>query len=107
MARECPSCKQELIVNSKLGLMECVSGKHYAPINITRPQWWNSCPKCNQTGLNDIDCERMTQAFNNNKPVTKKVGDKKYITVFNENENQKPYTCKACGHSFIKKGAFN
>lgn len=106
--RLCKKCGDSLVPNAKLGLMECVSGKHIEPINLVRAQWWNQCPKCKQMGLNDADGEHYLQALDEKKqPITKEVGDKKHVIVFNENSAQKPITCKACGHEFVKKGALN
>jgi hypothetical protein len=96
MTRKCQKCNDTLIVNEKLGLMECVSGKHIEPINTVRPQWWNKCTKCGQIGLNDINQERFTQRFENGKPVfdgTKIVFDEK---------NPDPITCRSCGNTFKK-----
>ena len=115
--RKCGKCGDSLTLNEKLGLMECVSGKHIEPINLVRPQWWNQCPKCKQMGLNDADGEYQLQKFELvkevvngktitvKKPVTKQVGDKKFMIVMEKNEAQIPITCKACGWTFTKKGA--
>lgn len=117
--RKCQKCADSLTINEKLGLMECVSGKHIEPVNLVRPQWWNQCPKCRQMGLNDQDGERYLQKFeivqgkvngklqNVKRPVTQKVGDKEHSIVFEENQTQLPVTCKACGHSFTKKSALS
>lgn len=107
-SRTCIKCGDELNLNSKLDLMECVSGKHIEPVNLIRPQWWNMCPKCGQLGTNDKDGEALFQVLKKDKnPVLKKVGDKKYQLVFERNLNQVPVTCKACGNSFTKKSAVN
>ncbi len=103
--RKCIKCGDSLTVNEKLGLMECVGGRHIEPINTVRAQWWNQCPnkKCGQMGVNDADGEAILQAFNNKKkPILKGKA-----IVFNINSNQKPIQCKACGLSFTKKGALN
>lgn len=117
--RTCKKCGDNLVLNEKLALMECVSGKHIEPINLVRPQWWNQCPKCKQMGLNDQDGERYLQKFeyveekvngvlkNIKKPVTKKVGDKEFTIVFEENQAQIPVKCRACGNEFTKKSALN
>jgi hypothetical protein len=117
--RKCQKCGDSLTLNEKLELMECVSGIHVEPINLVRAQWWNKCPKCKQIGLNDIDGEKILQKFEIveekvngklqlvKKPVTKKVGDKKSMIVFEENQVQTPVTCKACGNTFTKKSALN
>lgn len=101
MTRKCQKCGEDLVVNSKLGLMECVSGKHIEPINLNRPQWWNQCPKCKQMGINDADCEPRIQKKLNGKPVFHKVGDKDFAVVFEE-KTPKPIVCKACGEEFTK-----
>lgn len=99
--RTCDKCGDSLSLNEKLGLMECVSGRHVEPINLTRPQWWNHCPKCKQIGLNDKDQEAIHQKFKDNQPVFVKT--KKGISiVFERNENQKPIKCRACGNEFTK-----
>ena len=119
-SRKCQKCGDSLTLNEKLGLMECVGGKHIEPVNLVRAQWWNQCPGCGQMGLNDQDGEKYLQKMeivqekvdgdnlqNVKRPVTKQVGDKKHSIVFEENLAQIPVTCKACGHSFTKKSALN
>jgi hypothetical protein len=109
MTRPCFKCGEDLVVNGKLGLMECVSGKHIEPINLNRPQWWNECPKCKQKGLNDADQEARLQKLEIveidgqkvKKPVFTKIGEKDAIVVFEE-QAAKPITCKACGNIFTK-----
>jgi len=97
MTRFCLKCNETLLVNERLGLMECVSGKHVEPINTIRPQWWNNCPKCGQIGLNEISQERFTQKFDDEgKPVF--INGK---IIFDE-KNPDPIICKACKHSFTK-----
>jgi len=117
--RKCIKCGDALIINEKLNLMECVSGRHIEPVNLIRAQWWNQCPKCGQMGTNDADSERVLQLFevveqeidgkmqNVKKPVTRQVGDKEAMIVFEENQAQIPVVCRACGHEFIKKSALN
>lgn len=91
--------------------MECVEHNHIEPINLNRPQWWNQCPNCFQYGLNDADQEARHQVIERKEidgrivkvPLTKQVGDKKFVIVFKENTAQKDCICKACGHSFIKE----
>ena len=97
MTRFCRECNDKLVVNEKLGLMECVSGKHVEPINLVINQWWNNCPKCGQIGLNYASQERYTQAFNDNGTP---IFNKGSIT-FNQ-KNPEPITCKACNHIFTK-----
>jgi len=117
--RTCTKCGDTLTLNEKLNLMECVSGRHIEPVNLIRPQWWNKCPKCGQMGTNDADGEKILQKFeiveekvdgkpvNVKKAVTKKVGKKQNMIVFEENQAQIPIVCRACGHIFTKKSAFN
>ena len=117
--RKCIKCGDNLVTNEKLGLMECVSGRHIEPINLIRAQWWNQCPKCGQIGLNDADSEHAHQSFELveeevngkmqkvKKPITKKIGDKGFMIVFEENQAQLPVVCRACGNTFIKKSALN
>jgi len=117
--RKCIKCGDSLVTNEKLGIMECVSGKHLEPINLVRPQWWNQCPKCGQMGTNDADAEKILQMFEIveeevndkmqkiKKPIVKQVGDKEAMIVFEENQAQIPVICKACGHEFTKKSALN
>ena len=112
--RKCQKCNDSLILNEKLNLMECASGRHVEPVNLIRPQWWNHCPKCKQIGTNDIDGEAILQVFeivkeevngelqDVRKPVFKKVGEKKFMVVFEKNPAQAPITCRACGHEFMK-----
>ena len=97
MTRICRKCNEKLVVNERLGLMECISGKHVEPINTVRPQWWNNCPKCGQIGLNDASQERFTQAF---KEDGTPIFNKGSIT-FNQ-KNPESITCKACGNVFSK-----
>lgn len=106
MTRQCVKCGEQLNLNSKLNLMECVSGRHIEPVNLIRAQWWNQCPKCGQIGTNDADGEAIFQKFKNNKPVFVKTKKGKSI-VFEPNINQKEVTCRACGNSFLKKSAVN
>lgn len=106
--RTCIKCGEKLSLNEKLQLMECVSGLHIEPVNLIRAQYWNQCPGCGQMGTNDRDGERYLQALDSKKqPITKKVGDKEYMIVFNENTNQVSVKCKACSYVFTKKGALN
>lgn len=117
--RKCLKCGDSLSLNEKLNLMECVSGRHIEPVNLIRAQWWNKCPKCGQMGTNDADGEKALQAFEIveekvdgkmkqvKKPIMKRVGNKKFMIVFEVNEAQIPVTCKACGHTFTKKSALN
>lgn len=91
MPRKCSKCKEELVVNKELGYMECVSGLHIEPINLILPQWWNQCPECGIMGTNTIEYEHIDYRENPPKKI----------------ENQKTYTCKNCGHGFIKKGALS
>ena len=86
-----------MVVNERLGLMECVSGKHVEPINLVRPQWWTNCPKCGQIGLNDINQERFTQKFNDNGTPVFNHGS---ITF--QEKNPEPITCRACNYSYTK-----
>ena len=117
--RICIKCGDSLTANEKLGFMECASGKHIEPINLVRPQWWNQCPNCKQMGLNDIDGEAVVQKFEIveqevngkvqmvKKPVTKQVGNKKFMIVMEKNLVQMPIKCRACGSEFTKKSALN
>lgn len=117
--RTCHKCGDSLIVNEKLNLMECVSGKHVEPVNLVRAQWWNQCPKCGQMGTNDQDAERLLQVFElvdvkvgnktvkRRQPVIKRMGDKKGMIVMELNQAQQPTKCRACGHSFTKRSALN
>jgi len=77
-SRICIKCGDGLEVNGKLGLMECISGRHVEPINLIRPQWWNMCPACGQVGLNDVNQEPS-------------------MTVTPDS-----YTCRACRNIFTK-----
>lgn len=99
--RKCHKCGDSLVPNERLGIMECVSGRHIEPINTVRAQWWNQCSKCGQMGLNEANQEARLQKFKNGKPVSVKVGDKKKMTLFEE-QTAEPITCKACGHIFTK-----
>lgn len=117
--RTCIKCDDSLIINEKLNLMECISGKHIEPVNIVRPQWWNQCPKCGQMGTNDADGEVAHQVFEKvdeevdgkikiiKKPVIRQVGEKEFMIVFEENKSQVPIKCRACGNVFTKKSALN
>lgn len=97
MTRICRKCNDKLVVNERLGLMECVSGKHVEPINLVRPQWWNNCTKCGQIGLNEASQERYTQAFKEDGTPIFNEGS----ITFNQ-KNPEPITCKACGNVFSK-----
>lgn len=101
MTRKCLKCSGTLTINEKLGYMECDSGLHIEPINLTTPQWWNQCPKCGTMGLNYADQEARLQAFEGkNKPVFTNT-DKGLSITFNE-QAAKPITCRACSHTFTK-----
>ena len=108
--RKCIKCGGQLILNEKLGFMECIEQPHIEPINLKRAQWWNKCPKCNQLGLNDRDGEARVQRIEKVKvdgkivkrPVVHTVGDKDNVIVFDV-QIASPITCKACGHSFTKE----
>ena len=103
--RKCKKCGDGLVVNEKLGLMECISGRHMEPINTLRAQWWNQCPKCKQKGVNDSDAEHLLQAYETNTDGS--ISNRPVIIenaiIFNENKSQKSITCKACGYTFTKK----
>lgn len=107
--RRCIKCKGQLILNEKLGLMECVDNFHIEPINLRRAQWWNQCPKCFQIGLNDSDGEARLQRIEKvvvdgktiKRPVVHTVGDKENVIVFDV-QIASPIKCKSCGHYFTK-----
>ena len=97
MTRKCQKCGETLVVNEKLALMECVSGKHVEPINTVRPQWWFNCTKCGQIGTNEISQERWTQKFNDD-------GTPTIInnSIVMQEKNPDSITCRACNHTFTK-----
>ena len=110
--RLCQKCGDKLVTNEKLGIMECVSGRHLEPINLIRAQFWNRCPKCGQMGVNDRSEEAILRVKErmmvevDGKQVSKKLGVfKDGHALYERNSNQKPYKCKACGYQFTKKGA--
>ena len=96
MTRKCIKCGESLVVNEKLALMECVSGKHIEVINTNVDQWWCQCPECGQIGSNYRSQERFTQKFDNGLPVIIKGN------IIMEEKNPESITCKACGNVFIK-----
>ena len=122
MTRKCLKCKEDLIPNAKLGLMECVSGKHIEPIRLNGKLYWNQCPSCGQMGVNEVNGEAYLQKIEKKEvevikdgvrstktlkvPVIEKKG-KKNIIVFEKNLNQVPVECKSCGKSFTKTRALN
>ena len=90
-------CGQDLVANTKLGIMECVSGLHIEAINLNLPQWWYQCPNCSVMGTNYESQERFTQKFDeNNKPVFLNQ------SIVFEEKTPDPITCKACGFTFNK-----
>ncbi len=112
--RTCQKCGDGLVTNEKLGLMECVSGQHLEPINLIRAQFWNSCPKCKQMGVNDRSEEAILRVKermmvkSDGKQISKLLGVfKDGHALYEPNKDQKPVKCKACGFQFIKKGAHN
>ena len=111
MSRSCIKCGEQLVVDEKLQIMVCVTNNHLEPINLNATLWWNQCPKCKQIGTNTADGEASRQVIeikyiegkNVKVPVTEKVGDKEHTLVFAPTIQQKDVTCRACGHSWLKK----
>jgi len=98
LTRNCIKCSQngvtsKLIANEKLGYMECETGRHIEPINLTGRLWWNQCPECKGIGLNTEDSETVLIRNHKGKPtIIRRAG-------------ANPIICKHCGHSFIKKSS--
>ncbi len=116
--RKCVKCGDQLTLNEKLNLMECVSGRHLEPVNTVRAQWWNQCPKCGQMGTNDADGEAKLQATEKvevevvgedgktitrilRQPVTREANGKAAELVFIE-QVAVPIVCRGCGNQFTK-----
>jgi len=96
MTRSCLKCTQngvdsKLSINSDLGYMECETGRHIEPINLTGRLWWNQCPECKGIGLNRETSEAVSIKSEKGKPVVYR------------RSNVQPITCKHCGKEFTKK----
>ncbi len=108
--RKCLKCGGQLILNEKLGYMECIEKPHIEPINLVRAQWWNECPKCGTKGLNERDGEARIQRIEKvevdgkiiKRPVVRTVGDVDNVHVF-DIQIATPIRCKSCGHVFTKE----
>ncbi len=100
MSRSCLKCTQngvtsKLSANDTLGYMECETGRHIEPINVTGKLWWNQCPECRGLGLNTEACEAIRIKIEKGRP----------IAVQRTREAQ-PITCKHCGNTFTKQAGF-
>lgn len=93
--RTCIACDRKgvnssLVPNEELGYMECETGLHIEPINLTGRLWWNQCPACKGMGLNSQKYEAVDIKNIKGKPVELV-------------RKPLPYTCKHCGIEFTKK----